>query len=88
METDLEKLIHVFKSQSRLQESLLDVLVREKQAIVGHTLLRRTGKIDDVVRAVRFLLTEAPFMTGSILRLDGGYVLGGEVVPPMPEGVE
>ncbi len=60
----------------------------EKQAIVDHTLLRRTGKTDDVVRAVRFLLTEAPFMTGSVLRLDGGYVLGGEAMMPMPAGVE
>jgi 3-oxoacyl-[acyl-carrier protein] reductase len=26
-------------------------------------------------------------MTGSVLRLDGGYVLGGERVPPIPKGV-
>jgi 3-oxoacyl-[acyl-carrier protein] reductase len=26
-------------------------------------------------------------MTGSVLRLDGGYILGGEPVPPMPPGV-
>jgi len=26
-------------------------------------------------------------MTGSVLRLDGGYVLGGDKVAPMPEGV-
>ena len=50
----------------------------EKQAIYNHTLLGRTGSIEDVVKAVMFILRDAPFMTGSVLRLDGGYVLGGE----------
>ncbi|RTZ96305.1 MAG: 3-oxoacyl-ACP reductase [Deltaproteobacteria bacterium] len=59
----------------------------QKNALIDHTLLGRTGTIDDVVRAVRFLLFETPFMTGSRLRLDGGYVLGGERVAPMPSGV-
>jgi hypothetical protein len=26
-------------------------------------------------------------MTGACLRIDGGFVLGGEQVPDMPEGV-
>jgi 3-oxoacyl-[acyl-carrier protein] reductase len=59
----------------------------ERQAIHDHTLLGRTGTLDDVVKAVMFVLRDAPFMTGSVLRLDGGYVLGGETVPPMPQGV-
>jgi 3-oxoacyl-[acyl-carrier protein] reductase len=59
----------------------------DKQAIRDHTLLGRTGTIDDVVKAVMFMLREAPFMTGSVLRLDGGYVLGGEKMQPMPGGV-
>jgi 3-oxoacyl-[acyl-carrier protein] reductase len=59
----------------------------QKQAIRDHTLLGRTGRVDDVVRAVRFILTDAPFMTGSSLRIDGGYVLGGERVGAMPKGV-
>lgn len=58
-----------------------------RQAIIDHTLLGRTGRLDDVVRAVRFVLCEAPFMTGTVLRLDGGYVLGGEQIAPMPVGV-
>jgi 3-oxoacyl-[acyl-carrier protein] reductase len=60
---------------------------RQRQAIVEHTLLARIGRVDDVVRAVRFLVDDAPFMTGSVMRLDGGYPLGGEPVAPMPEGV-
>jgi 3-oxoacyl-[acyl-carrier protein] reductase len=59
----------------------------EKQAIVDHTLLGRTGRLEDVVKAVRFILRDADFMTGSVLRLDGGYLLGGEKVPAMPGGV-
>jgi 3-oxoacyl-[acyl-carrier protein] reductase len=59
----------------------------QQQAIIDHTLLRRTGQVEDAVRAVRFVLCEAPFMTGTVLRLDGGYVLGGDKIAPMPAGV-
>ena len=59
----------------------------EKQAIVKHTLLQRTGKPDEIVKAVLFLIKDAPFMTGTVLKLDGGYVLGGEKVPEMPDGI-
>ena len=58
-----------------------------KKAILDHTLLQRTGKIEDVAKAALFIIEEAPFMTGSVLKLDGGYTLGGEPVAPMPEGV-
>lgn len=65
-----------------------DLLTRDQQqALVDHTLLGRTGRIADVVAAVRFLIDHAPYMSGSVVRLDGGYVLGGEHVPPMPPGV-
>lgn len=60
----------------------------QKKALVDHTLLKRTGKIKDVVKLVSFILAEAGFMTGSVLRLDGGYCIGGDTVAPMPEGVE
>ena len=59
----------------------------EKRAIVEHTLLQRTGNQDDIVKAVLFLIKDAPFMTGTVLRLDGGYVLGVEQVPEMPHGI-
>ncbi|WP_028325190.1 SDR family NAD(P)-dependent oxidoreductase [Desulfatirhabdium butyrativorans] len=59
----------------------------QRMAILNHTLLNRTGKISDVVETVLFLIESASFMTGSVIRLDGGYVLGGEEVLPMPKGV-
>lgn len=59
----------------------------DKQEIVEHTLLKRTGKLEDIVKAVLFMIEDASFMTGAVLRLDGGYVLGAERVPEMPEGI-
>jgi 3-oxoacyl-[acyl-carrier protein] reductase len=59
----------------------------QRAALLDHTLLGRTGTVEDVVKAVRFVVEEAPFMSGSVIRLDGGYVLGGDKVLPMPPGV-
>jgi 3-oxoacyl-[acyl-carrier protein] reductase len=59
----------------------------QKAAVIDHTLLSRIGTISDVVKAVLFIIKDAPFMTGSVVRLDGGYVLGGEKISPMPKGV-
>lgn len=59
----------------------------QKKRLIDHTLIGRTGKMNDVVKAVRFIIDDAPYMTGSVLRLDGGYVLGGETVEEMPPGV-
>ena len=60
---------------------------REKESLIQHTLAGRTGTIADVVKAVNFMIKDAPYMTGSVLRLDGGFVLAGEDVPPMPKGI-
>lgn len=60
---------------------------KQKQRLIAHTLAGRTGKIEDIIKAVRFIIDDAPYMTGSVLRLDGGYVLGGERVEEMPPGV-
>lgn len=59
----------------------------QKQAIINHTLLQRTGTIEDVVKAVLFVIMDASFMSGSVVKLDGGYTLGNEKVEAMPKGV-
>jgi len=59
----------------------------QRQEILRHTLLERTGTLEDVAGAVRYLVREADYMTGAVLRLDGGFVLGGDRVPPMPAGI-
>jgi 3-oxoacyl-[acyl-carrier protein] reductase len=60
---------------------------KEKKRLLNHTLIGRTGRPAEAARAVLFLIREAEYMTGTVLRLDGGYALGGDSVPPMPEGV-
>lgn len=59
----------------------------EKKSLIDHTLAGRAGRIEDAVKAVNFIIKDAPYMTGSVLRLDGGFVLAGERVPPMPKGI-
>ncbi len=59
----------------------------EKKALRQNIPLQRTGKTDDIIKAVMFLIQEADYMTGSTIRLDGGYCLGHATIPPMPPGV-
>jgi pteridine reductase len=44
--------------------------------IIEHTLLRRAGSPEDVARAALFFATEAPYVTGQILAVDGGRSVG------------
>ncbi len=60
----------------------------ERRQLLDHALLKRSGRLEEVVKAVLFLIRDADYMTGSVLRLDGGFVLGGAGVPPLPAGVE
>lgn len=59
----------------------------QQRELLDHTLLRRTGTPEEVARAVLFLVRDADFMTGTVLKMDGGYVLGGEQPADMPEGM-
>jgi pteridine reductase len=43
-----------------------------RQRIVSHTILKRAGEPEDIARAVRFLIADAPYVTGQILAVDGG----------------
>ena len=45
--------------------------MRRKQ-IVEHTLLKREGEPDDIAKAVLFLLSQAPYITGQVIAVDGG----------------
>lgn len=44
----------------------------QRDEIVRHTLLGRIGSAADIARTVRFLLFDAPYVTGQILAVDGG----------------
>lgn len=58
----------------------------ERRAIHDRTLLQRSGRLPEIVKAVMFLVNDATFMTGSTLCLDGGYTLGHDRVPALPPG--
>ncbi len=47
-----------------------------KRAILARTPLGRAGAPEDVARLVRFVVCEAPFVTGQIIAVDGGRSLG------------
>ena len=44
----------------------------ERERITVQTPLRRTGSPEDVAGAVKYLLFDAPFVTGQVLAVDGG----------------
>ncbi len=44
----------------------------EQQAIIEHTQLKRTGTPADIARTVKFLIFDAPYITGQVINVDGG----------------
>ena len=46
-----------------------------RQRVISQTLLKRSGEGADVAKAVKFLIADAPFITGHILAVDGGRSL-------------
>lgn len=43
-----------------------------RQQVINQTLLKRTGEPSDIAKAVKFLIYDAPFITGHVLTVDGG----------------
>ncbi len=46
-----------------------------RQRVISQTLLKRIGEPDDVAKAVKFLIQDAPFITGQVIAVDGGRSL-------------
>lgn len=46
-----------------------------KQRIISRTFLKRQGDAMDIAKAIRFLIEDAPYMSGQILTVDGGRSL-------------
>src|SRR5215472_15500315 len=55
-------------------EDGLDTLLQDK--IIDRTALKRAGSAEDVARACLFFATEAPYVTGQVLAVDGGRSIG------------
>ncbi len=47
----------------------------EQNQILDQTVLKRSGNVEDVTNAVRYLIDGADYMTGQILTIDGGRTL-------------
>lgn len=45
---------------------------REREIIVANTPLQRLGAPEDIARTVKFLIFDAPFITGQTINVDGG----------------
>jgi pteridine reductase len=53
-------------------ENAVDFPPEEQRAIVEHTLLKRVGSPGDIARTVKFLILDAPYVTGQVINVDGG----------------
>ncbi|MBI3054677.1 MAG: SDR family oxidoreductase, partial [Betaproteobacteria bacterium] len=43
-----------------------------RQRVINQTALKRIGDPDDIAKAVEFLVTAAPYVTGQVIAVDGG----------------
>ncbi len=46
-----------------------------RQRVISQTLLKRIGNLTDIAKAVKFLIYDAPYITGHVLAVDGGRSL-------------
>lgn len=53
-------------------QSKNDFSPAERTAIIAHTLLKRVGSPVDIARTVKFLVFDAPYVTGQVINVDGG----------------
>jgi len=44
-----------------------------RQRILSRVPMGRKGEFDDIAKTIRFLIQEAPYITGQIIHLDGGF---------------
>lgn len=47
-----------------------------RQRIVSHTALKKVGEPSDLAKTVKFLIYDAPYITGQIIAVDGGRSAG------------
>ncbi len=49
-----------------------------RRRIIARTALQRSGSPDDVAKAALYFASDAPFVTGQVLAIDGGRLIGGK----------
>jgi 3-oxoacyl-[acyl-carrier protein] reductase len=45
---------------------------RARDALIDRVLMKSAGRVEDVAKAVRYLVEDAPYVTGQVLIVDGG----------------
>jgi pteridine reductase len=48
----------------------------QRAAILAKTPMARVGDPSDIAQAVLFLVRDAPYVTGQVVRVDGGRAIG------------
>lgn len=52
-----------------------DISDHDKERILSRTALQRSGSPEDIAKTIRFLVTEADYITGQIIPVDGGRMI-------------
>ncbi len=52
-----------------------DMQVDKQEDILSQTVLKKLGAVNDITKAVRYLIDDADYTTGQILTIDGGRTL-------------
>lgn len=52
-----------------------DMDEEKKNKILDETMMKRTGNLEDITKAVLFLIQDADYITGQVLNIDGGRTL-------------
>ncbi len=52
-----------------------DIEEEKKNEILNETMMKRTGNVEDITKAVLFLIKDADYITGQVLNIDGGRTL-------------
>jgi pteridine reductase len=47
----------------------------QKNAILNETMMKKSGNVEDITKAVLFLIKDADYITGQVLNIDGGRTL-------------
>ena len=52
-----------------------DMEDEKKDAILNQTVMKKTGHVEDITKAITFLISDADYITGQVLNIDGGRTL-------------
>jgi NAD(P)-dependent dehydrogenase (short-subunit alcohol dehydrogenase family) len=77
VDTDMLQVVRYLPGEAQLAPDASALRIQAQlEALRGLHPLKRLGRPEDVAHTVRYLLT-APYVTGNILPVDGGLLLGG-----------